>query len=91
MERLGSLRQRGIEHMIRPLLSHKRQNGPEIKYYLEPFCPLRKGILLLVREVDSRWNHFVPSLYLMHRKLADLGVALEEGKVCYFAEVGASQ
>jgi len=33
--------------------------------------------------VFSRWNHFVPSLYLMHRKLADLGVALIDNEVVY--------
>ena len=62
--------------MIMPMRSHEQQNGPKIRYYLEPFCPLRKGKLLLVRELDSRWNHFVPSLYLLHEKLDDLELLL---------------
>lgn len=36
--------------MIIPPQSHRNQNGSKIKYYLEPFCGLRKPILLLVRE-----------------------------------------
>ncbi len=46
------------------------------------------SIRTMVRVLDSRWNHFVPSLYLMHRKLAELGVVLVEGKVCHAAEDG---
>jgi hypothetical protein len=28
--------------MISPLQGYEQQNGPETKYYLEPFCGLRK-------------------------------------------------
>lgn len=39
-----------------------------------------------MREVDSRWNHFVPSLYLLHTKLTDFGVALVDNEVVYEAD-----
>jgi hypothetical protein len=44
--------------MTMPMKSLKQQNGSKIKYYLEPFCPLRKGILVLVRERDVQSNTF---------------------------------
>ncbi len=30
----------------------------------------------MVRQVDYRWNHLVSSLYVMYRKLADLGIII---------------
>ena len=36
-------------------------------------------------ELLSMWNHFVPSLYFMHRKLADLGVVLIDDEVVYMS------
>jgi hypothetical protein len=33
----------------------------------------------MVRQVDCRWNHLVPSLYLMHDKLVNLGVFMTTG------------
>ena len=30
----------------------------------------------LVRLLDNRSNHFLPSLYLLQKKLADLGIVL---------------
>ena len=34
-------------------------------------------------------EHFVPSLYLMHRKLADLGVVLTDNEVAYESGISA--
>ena len=34
--------------------SHNKQNGPKIKYYLEPFCGLREPYNNLVRERGVR-------------------------------------
>jgi hypothetical protein len=36
-----------------------------------------------VRLLDSRWNHFEASLYLMQRKLADLEVVLVGNEAVY--------
>jgi len=58
--------------MVSPM-QYKYQNGPEIEYYLEPFCGLRKPILLLVRECDVRWNSIEASLVIFYRKMLDLG------------------
>jgi hypothetical protein len=41
---------------------------------------------LLVRVLDNRWNHFVPSLYTLQSKLERFGIALVNGKVCYLGE-----
>ena len=40
----------------------------------------------MVRSLDSRWNHILPSLYLMQRKLANLGVILVDGEVYYSSQ-----
>ena len=69
--------------MISLLQSHKQQNGPKIKYYLEPFCPLRKGILLLVRERVNLWNQFYPSLQIVDAKLTKLEFRYHDGKVAH--------
>ncbi len=37
----------------------------------------------MVRSLDSRWNHILPSLYLMQSKLANLGVVLVDDEVYY--------
>jgi hypothetical protein len=37
----------------------------------------------MVRSLDCYWNQFVPSLYMIHGKLADLGVAIVDGEVSY--------
>ena len=43
-----------------------------------------KGLTIsMVRSLDSRWNHILLSLYLMQRKLANLGVVLVDGEVYY--------
>lgn len=52
-----------------PNLSHKQQNGSGNIYSMDPFCLLMKGILILVRLVNYRWNQFYPSLILMYEKL----------------------
>lgn len=40
----------------------------------------------MVRQVNYRWNHFVPSLYLLHSKLDKFGLALINGKVVYLGD-----
>lgn len=40
----------------------------------------------MVRVLGYRWNHFVPSLYLLHSKLEKFGVAYISGKVVYLAD-----
>lgn len=42
--------------------------------------------LYLVRVTDSRWNHFVPSLYLLHSKLERFGFAFINDKVVYLGD-----
>jgi hypothetical protein len=37
----------------------------------------------LVRQLDCCWNRLVPSLYLLHGKLADLGVVIINDTVSY--------
>ena len=39
----------------------------------------------MVRSLDNRWNHILPSLYLMQSKLADLGVVLVNDEVVYYS------
>jgi hypothetical protein len=36
-----------------------------------------------VRQVDYRWNHLVPALYLMHAKLELFGLVYMHNKVLY--------
>ena len=45
------------------------------------------GKSLLVRVVDYRWNHFVPSLRLLHAKLEKLGLAYINSEVIYVSDV----
>lgn len=40
----------------------------------------------LVRQLDYRWNRLCSSLYLMHEKMTNLGVAMVDGEVCYFGD-----
>jgi len=40
----------------------------------------------MVRSLDSRWNHILPSLYLMQSKLVNLGVVLIDDEVQYFSQ-----
>jgi hypothetical protein len=61
--------------------SHKQQNGSKIIYYLELFCPLRKGILLLARERDTFWNPFLESVFKVDAKLTKLGYIYLDGEV----------
>ena len=42
----------------------------------------------LVRQVDYRWNHFVPSLYLLHSKLEKFGLAYINNEVVYVGDKG---
>lgn len=37
----------------------------------------------MVRQVDSRWNHFEADLRLMHSKLTQLGLAFVNDQVIY--------
>jgi DNA invertase Pin-like site-specific DNA recombinase len=39
----------------------------------------------MVRSLDNRWNHILPSLYLMQSKLANLGVVLVNDEVVYYS------
>jgi hypothetical protein len=67
--------------MINPLRRHRHQNGSKTTYCLEPFCGLRKPILLLVRECDVRWNSIEASLVLFYRKMLDLGFTYDGSDV----------
>ncbi len=45
----------------------------------------------MVRSLDCYWNHFVPNMQLMYRKLADLGVVLADDEAAYMgAEEGSN-
>lgn len=37
----------------------------------------------MVRVLDYRWNHFVPSLYLLHSKLEKCGLTLINNRIVY--------
>jgi hypothetical protein len=39
-----------------------------------------------VRQLDYRWNHFEPSLYLLHSKLEKFGFAFINEKVVYLGD-----
>jgi len=39
-----------------------------------------------VRVLDYRWNHFVPSLYLLHSKLDKFGLGFINGEVVYLGD-----
>lgn len=40
----------------------------------------------MVRVLDCCWNHFIPSLYLLHDKLANLGVVFINDNVVYLGD-----
>ena len=42
--------------------------------------------LCLVRVLDCRWNHFIPSLYLLQSKLDRFGFVLVDNVVAYTDE-----
>jgi hypothetical protein len=40
----------------------------------------------MVRLLDSVWNHFIPSLYLMQRKLQSFGLVMINDEVVYIGD-----
>jgi hypothetical protein len=72
--------------MIKALPRNNMQNGFRITYYLEPFCPLSKGILLLVRERVFRWNPLYNNLPGIANRLSELGLVYSNGAVKYLVE-----
>ena len=37
----------------------------------------------MVRSLDKRWNRFIPDVYLLAKRLEDLGFEYHDGRVTY--------